>query len=149
MKKERKSEKGQAAVEFGVILPGLIILILAVVLYGRPYLMKLSAQNVSYTLCSAVPRSPSVDYYIGDIGDERYVTSHLPAVGKGYLINVHFGTLLSGTSSNAHSVSKCSTFLDGGVDSPGFAGLKEQMVGKVKGVAAFAPAPFLSREYGK
>jgi len=133
-------EKGQAAVEFGIILPALIILILAVVVYGRPYYQKIVAQNIAYSDCSAASRTVS-----SELNSSSYATGQLAAsssLGVGSSINLSGGydsSVSSGKLENVKCVVLLSTPLalyDSGGD----------LSGVMKGVAVFFSAPFLSLE---
>lgn len=95
-----KLEKGQAAVEFGVILPAMIILILAVVVYGKPYYQKLVAQNLAYSVCSSAARTSADTANGGFWGGADLAAGSTYGVGEYTLSS---GDLLGGMGLVSHN----------------------------------------------
>lgn len=138
-----RSEKGQAAVEFGVILPAMIILILAVVVYGKPYYQKLVAQNLAYSVCSSAPRARASQYNMGFPLGASIAAASTSGAGD---YSISSGDLADNFSSVSVEglltplpceVRLDATFLD-------LIGMTNSSDTFVKGVAVFFTSPFLS-----
>lgn len=139
----RKSESGQAATEFGVILPAMIILIIAVVVYGRPYYLKLATQNMAYSACSAASRSSLLSGFDAAPDKESYKDI---SAGNTYGVG---GSVME--DYNANSITEpslCRVYL---TDQAGWVSMAFGLDGSqpITGVALFFPANFISPEYGK